>query len=90
MTAKEASIWDRPVKVRPYWIDEPIRAIQKISLRWPRGIGRNQITSAAAKVNRIPIRNRGGNSARPAFAIVKPNPQMSGTLAAMNTSRVFN
>ena len=90
MTARDASIWDRPVKVRPYCTDEPIRAIQNISLRCPRGTGRNQTRTTAASVNRVPIRNRGGNSPRPAFAIVKPSPQISGTLAAMNKSRVFN
>ena len=87
MTASEASIIDRPVKVRPYWMVDPTRAIQKRSLRQPLGMGTNHSRSRAATKKRMLIRNNGGNSTKAALDSVNPRPQVSGTQMASNRSR---
>ena len=90
MTASDASIIDRPVNVSPYCRQKPTIAIQNTFSRCPRGMGTNHTSTAAARQNRRPIRNTGGNSSSPALAIVKPTPQVNGTSAASSRSRRLN
>ena len=64
-----------------------IRDTKNIFLRYPLGIGNHHTKSDATKVNRKPIKRKGGKYSIAGFAITKPNPKNIGTSAAINESR---
>ena len=70
-----------------YCVVFAIREAKNIFLRKPFGIGNHQTKSNATKVNRKPINRKGGKYSIAGFAITKPNPKKTGTIAAINESR---
>ena len=64
-----------------------IRDTKNIFLRYSFGIGNHHTKSDATKVNRKPIKRKGGKYSIAGFAITKPKPKNIGTSAAINESR---